>query len=149
MVPGATDFNTQIRDNLNALKSPAFAITGFYTTSSARPTTTGTTFAAITAPLALTIYAYGGNLHMGLQGYSDFDGFLLGFSVNGTVYTGNSPSGLQKVISNAGFHVQYYATGFTASGNYTAAPVWRVAAATDTGRINTSSLQVTFWVREA
>src|SRR3990167_2016011 len=69
MQPGATAFNTEIRDNLNALKNPPFAHTAFSDTAVAPYATTSTVYVAInTATLSHQLTTFGGAVQVCLQG---------------------------------------------------------------------------------
>ena len=147
MVLGATDYNTQFRDNLNQLKSPSFAQTALNPTAVGSLTTTSTTWTAITAAAALTINTYGGALHCGFRAAAG-GGFFLAFEVDGVPYTGIHPSGNYKADSGNSFTTDAWITEITASGAHTILPAWRVGAGTNTGALLCSGVPAFYWVRE-
>lgn len=147
MVPGATDFNTQIRDNLNQLKSPSFARTACNSTAAASINTTSTVWTAISAALSLTLTTYGGALQCGLAGEIGGNAGYLAFEVDGTAYTGLHPSGIFKA-GVGGFFVSDWITDVTASGSHTIRPVWRSINGATTVGLQWSGQPLIFWVRE-
>ena len=159
MQPGATAFNTEIRDNLNALKNPPFAHTAFSDTAVAPYATTSTTYAAInTATLSHQITTFGGAVMVALQGvvtanaafFLDFTWSASGGSYNSAVGSaiGGAITGLHVVAGALDLINLHAWIQNLASGTYTIRPVWKMGAGTTTGTLQSSGRVVTFWVRE-
>jgi len=148
MVMGAAGFNTYIRDNLNALKGPAFGRTALNPTAVANVSTTSTVWTAITAAASLTLTTYGGSIHWGLVGVLATDAALLALEVDGTAYTGIHPSGVYKAAAGGAFSMNDWVTEITASGSHVFRPAWRVGAGTNTAQLACSGIPAIFWARE-
>ena len=159
MQPGATAFNTEIRDNLNALKNPPFAHTAFSDTAVAPYATTSTVYVAInSATLSHQLTTFGGAVHIGFQAhltsnaafFLDFTWSASGGSYNSAIASaiGGASTALQLFGGALGnINLQAWINNL-ASGTYTIRPAWRMGAGTTTGTVQSSGRVVTFWVRE-
>jgi hypothetical protein len=149
-VPGETEMNTHVRDNLRFLKDPSFQ--QIITASGGTLSTTATTAVPIsTADLSITLTTYGGAIHGVFHAtFSAQGALILGLDYDGTaVYnalTGVSYHQMAGVTNRSlGFNV--WITGL-ASGSHTFRPTWRVGAGTNTGQLLLASAPAFFWVRE-
>lgn len=149
-VPGATEFNEQIRDNMGHLKSPPLSNIVTAYTGATLPSTTASTAIPITAGLSATLTTYGApvqvyfNMRVSSNGPAPFAVFNL--KIDGTAYmsyAGGFPfNAPQDVLA---YHV--WVTGL-ASGAHVFVPTWQVSNPTGTAIANASSHPVIFWVRE-
>lgn len=146
MALGATDFNTQFRDNLNALKTPAFGRTACNPTGVVDIRTTSTTWTAISAGVSLTLTTYGGGINWGFMGALNLDPAMFALEVDGVIYTGIHPSGVYK--ASAQVSINDWVSEITASGAHTLRPAWRVGAGTETAQLKCSGIPAVFWARE-
>jgi len=159
MQPGATGLNTELRDNLNALKNPPFAHTAFSDTAAAPYATTGTVYIAINATtLSHQITTFGGALLIALQvrltaAAATFLDFA--WSASGGAFYSAMASAVGGATTGLFVHagdldnvnLQAWLTGL-ASGTYTIRPIWKVGAGTTTATVQSSGQTVQFWVRE-
>ena len=145
MVPGATEFNREFRDNLNALKTPAF----FQMISAGAITaaTTATTSVPIGTALSATLTTYGGNVEVYFAAViSATQVVRVGFDYDGTaLYT----SGFTRipVAREEMVHVHAWVTGL-ASGAHTFTPTWLAAGAGHTAILSWVTNPVVLWARE-
>lgn len=153
-IPGVSDMNTQVRDNLNYLLSgrPMQAIKR---DNGADYTTTSTSWVDIDgANLAITLTINGTNVMLGFTGvssgvqYIDWD-----FTVDGTRYASAGLDGLAHNGSSSDFHIAMTAlvTGL-APGSHTFKVQWKVASGTGklyagAGSAGTDFIPV-FWAYE-
>lgn len=151
----ASDLNTQVRDNLDALKSPPTA--QVLLDESADFTTTSTAFVDVDASrLALTITTGGGDVLVSFQGtlYQTHNSYnYLDVGVDGTRFGGDdgllNVRLLSSAYATAAFNI--LVTGL-AAGSHTFSLQWRVSAGTlklFAGAGSASmDLHPQFWVRE-
>ena len=144
MVITETDFNTHLRDNLNALKNPPFQ--QIVTASATGWSTTASTAVPIsTANLGVTLNTCGGDVQCYFLGWCADAGASFNLDYDGTAFT-DRISGLAHSRTDERL-MQYHVwvTGL-ASGAHTFLPTWR-----STGQmvgLEMSAHPVVFWARE-
>jgi hypothetical protein len=149
----ASDMNTHIKDNLNALKAPP---TEHYECDEASDyTTTSTSFVDVDATsLSLTIVTTGGDVLIGFCGFFQQSAAVVFLDVHESV--GNARLAGDDGIARPGNGFEFVsfiwlATGLDA-GSHTFKLQWKVSAGTGTlyaGAGGTSlDLHPQFWVRE-
>lgn len=148
----ASDLNTHLRDNLNALKAPPAA--QYTLDESSNYTTTGSSFVNIDGTkLSLTIVTSGGDVLIGFTGSVNPGGFITYFDVemDGTRIGGND--GILAVASSnvTPIPLVYLKTGVSA-GSHMFKLQWKTSGGTTTlyAGAGTASydLHPQFWVRE-
>jgi hypothetical protein len=155
---GASDLNTHLRDNLNALKAPSTLITAF-ASGALSAVTTATTFTAITGWLSATLTTYGGDVMLFMAGMFARDGadrrMSLDIQIDGTgryharadegwgrhtLEVSTATSGTVKPLGPV------LITGL-ASGQHTFVPLWKVNTGTAVLYL-TTGIPAFVWVRE-
>ena len=143
MVPGETDFNTYIRDNMNALKDPPFQ--QIVTASAGDVIATASTAIPITGNLSITLTTHGGAIQFCFEGrISGGSNVVLNMDYNGTAFT-TLASGFRRA-NNEYVVMQGFITGLP-SGSHTFKPTWLQPAGNNM-RLSFSSEPAIFWVRE-
>ena len=150
-VPGETEFNTHVRDNLNYLFAPSFH--QIITASGGAYSITATTAVPIdTANLSITLTTYGGNVHFHFAGLFSGQGFMrLGMEYDGSaVYhalTGLTRLSLGGLGASQMGQIDGWITGL-ASGSHVFRPTWFMATGITTGQLQVNSVPAILWVRE-
>jgi len=147
-VPSETDFNTHIRDNLNALKTPAFG--QIFTASAGNYSTTATTAVPIdTANLSITLTTYGGNIecHCQVLMSANNGSPRLGLDYDGTAWAGTAIT--RGIAAGAAAAVAYtvFVTGL-ASGSHTFRPTFLSPVGGVTSYVMAASAPAIFLCRE-
>lgn len=142
VVIGATDLNTQLRDNMSHLKAPPLAIQ-VTAINSPQATTTATTAVPITAGVSASLTTYGAPVQVffdiDVQGWQTVVRYNL--EIDGTAYTDRS-QGLKLPI-------HFWVTGL-ASGTHTFVPTWQTTGGTlgYSAATNASAKPIILWARE-
>ncbi len=155
----AVDLNKEIRDNMNALKSPPSA--HYEANESSDYTTASTTFADVDGTAGkfnLTITTAGGDVFVGFHGTVEHNNFLAIFFdvlVDGTTLVGGD-DGIERVKQGAAS--DDVPVGFVrlvsglAAGSHSFKLQWKTGGATATlfagAGTSTKDVHPQFWVRE-
>lgn len=141
MVPGATEFNEQIRDNLNALKNPPFAATAYLPTADSYAWSSSG-FTGINTAITLTVTTQGGTVFAYFQGeVTTVGAYWIDVEYDGTAL-GDAALGQGR---NTPLPMMLPITGL-ASGSHTFRPIWRGDNANNIEM--QSGRYIHFWVRE-
>lgn len=155
---GASDLNTHLRDNLNALKAPSTLITAF-ASGALSAVTTATTFTAITGWLSATLTTYGGDAMFFMAGMFARDSqdrrISLDVQIDGTGrYHADAAEGwgrytLEVSTATSGTTKPFGPVLITglASGQHTFVPLWKVNGGTAVLYL-TTAIPVSMWIRE-
>lgn len=139
----ASDMNTHIRDNLNALKDPPTESYEFNTNYS----TTSTSFVDVDATnLSLTITTTGGDVLIGAMLYHDNGRIYFDVTQDGA-RLGDSSHGLASSNGFEGMTTLLFLVTGLAAGTYTFNLQWKVGTGTRNLNLNPAPTNQ-FWVRE-
>jgi len=150
-VPDESDFNINIRDNLNALKAPPFGETALSATSYSNIQSTSTVFANLmtgTVTAQIQLATYGGDIEVHFEGSIHCDSTCaLNFTYNGTAYA-DEPFGLCVMASPQVVPITFsrFVTGLP-SGTHTFRPQWLTTNGANPIQLAPSAKSI-FWVRE-
>lgn len=148
-IPGATEMNTHVRDNLGFLKDPSFQ--QIVTASAGDYLTTASTAVPIdTANLSITMTTYGGAIHCFFAGM--FSGnsnvLMLNLLYDNTAFFPSATGIMRCVLSgNPKINLSWdvWVTGL-ASGSHTFRPAWNTLGLT--AYLLVATAPATFWARE-
>src|SRR5574343_520667 len=159
-VVGASDMNTHLRDNLNALKTPPTFVTAFTSGTTLVLSSTASTFTAMSSGLTAGLTTYGGAVMVYLQAQIAADAattrrLCIDWDVDGTLLRADYAYGIGRVnITNttavSGSLMSFgpiLITGL-ASGAHTFTPHWQISDGTAFAYANTNTTPIYMWARE-
>lgn len=135
-----TDFNEQIRDNLNYLLTPNAARR---VSAAGNYTTTSTTYVSLGTAWALALNTYGGHVLIGAIGRVTAGASVnayVGFDVDGAV------SAVAQTVTNGMINATLLVTGL-ASGAHTLTLKWRSQSG-DNIYMDVTNVPLNFWATE-
>ena len=144
-VVGAADLNTQMRDNLNALKTPPFQ--QIVTASAGKLQATASTAVPLTGDLSITLSTNGGAIMFYFC--AQFSGTVntcLNLDYNGTAFSDRASGLTQFRTDTEQVTMCGFVTGLP-SGSHTFKPTWFQPAGS-TMTLDFSGVPAVFWVRE-